>query len=228
MEPLWSPVVATGGNRSQIASGSEGPNQAKTVAIGCDQLPRRAHGKERVCHRLPPVAEVPLSVKEGSTLSRGLPRATSCVCRCIPGMGSARNHSRCMLRGPWLDCSCFGRGVAARGNGRSAAATWHQPVWYSRACTYVASGDLFLGVRRRESRGCSVRPHAKSTPARDELDGDQRASGESTCATITTYPSGSESRISSRGPGVPSPISPTLIPSATNCSRSAPRLLEYR
>jgi len=26
-----------------------------------------AHGKERVCHRLPPVAEVPLSVKEGST-----------------------------------------------------------------------------------------------------------------------------------------------------------------
>ena len=46
---------------------SETTEHAQTVAVGCDQLPRRAHGKERVCHRLPPVAEVPLSVKEGST-----------------------------------------------------------------------------------------------------------------------------------------------------------------
>jgi len=48
MEPLWSPVVATGGNRSQIASALESRNQAETVAVGCDLLPRAAHGKEGV------------------------------------------------------------------------------------------------------------------------------------------------------------------------------------
>jgi hypothetical protein len=48
MEPLWSPVVATGGNRSQIAQAREPPNQAKTVAVDCDQLPIGAHGKGRV------------------------------------------------------------------------------------------------------------------------------------------------------------------------------------
>src|SRR5262249_22193959 len=35
MEPLWSPVVATGGKRSQIAQAQNGRNQAKTVALGC-------------------------------------------------------------------------------------------------------------------------------------------------------------------------------------------------
>ena len=48
MEPLWSPVVATGGNRSQIEQAQEPPKQAKTVAVGCDQLRFRAHGKEAV------------------------------------------------------------------------------------------------------------------------------------------------------------------------------------
>jgi hypothetical protein len=46
MEPLWSPVVATGGNRSQIAAARKARNQAQTVAVGCDHLPQRAHGKE--------------------------------------------------------------------------------------------------------------------------------------------------------------------------------------
>jgi hypothetical protein len=36
MEPLWSPVVATGGNRWQIRSEQTRPKQAKTVAVGCD------------------------------------------------------------------------------------------------------------------------------------------------------------------------------------------------
>src|SRR3954447_25030245 len=40
------PRVATGGNRSQIAPTGKPRNQAKTVAVRCDQLPRRAHGKE--------------------------------------------------------------------------------------------------------------------------------------------------------------------------------------
>jgi hypothetical protein len=48
MEPLWSPVVATGGKRSQIAQTRKARNQAKTVAVGCDRLPIGAHGKEGV------------------------------------------------------------------------------------------------------------------------------------------------------------------------------------
>jgi hypothetical protein len=48
MEPLWSPVVATGGNRSQIGHVDKPPKQAKTVAVRCDRLPEGAHGKGRV------------------------------------------------------------------------------------------------------------------------------------------------------------------------------------
>jgi hypothetical protein len=45
MEPLWSPAVATNGNRWQMGGCRERLRQAKTVAGGCDQLPLRAHGK---------------------------------------------------------------------------------------------------------------------------------------------------------------------------------------
>jgi hypothetical protein len=38
MEPLWSPVVATRGNPSQIASARNRHKQAKTVAVGREQL----------------------------------------------------------------------------------------------------------------------------------------------------------------------------------------------
>src|SRR6266511_290336 len=48
MEPLWSPVVATVGNRRQIDGTSKSRKQAKTVASGCDRLPERFHGKEAV------------------------------------------------------------------------------------------------------------------------------------------------------------------------------------
>src|SRR5919201_6464788 len=65
MEPLWSPGVATDGNGSQLAPPPKAQKQAKIVAAGCHRLPRAAHGKERVCHLLPPVAAVPLSEKEG-------------------------------------------------------------------------------------------------------------------------------------------------------------------
>jgi hypothetical protein len=41
-------VVATGGNRSQIASTRKRLKQGKTVAAGCDRLPHEAHGKGRV------------------------------------------------------------------------------------------------------------------------------------------------------------------------------------
>ena len=64
MEPLWSPVVAIGGNWSQMRSLRNCANKPKTVAVGRDRLRRETHGKERVSHRLPPVAEVPLSERE--------------------------------------------------------------------------------------------------------------------------------------------------------------------
>jgi hypothetical protein len=48
MEPLWSPVVATGGNRSQMLSFENPPKQAKTVAVDCHLLPAKEHGKEGV------------------------------------------------------------------------------------------------------------------------------------------------------------------------------------
>jgi hypothetical protein len=39
MEPLWSPVVATSGNQSQVAEAQRAPKRAKTGAVGCDRLP---------------------------------------------------------------------------------------------------------------------------------------------------------------------------------------------
>src|SRR6266516_885800 len=54
LEPLWSPVVATGGNPRQIGLRQIGLlpkrlKQAKAVAAGCDQLPFGFHGKQGVC-----------------------------------------------------------------------------------------------------------------------------------------------------------------------------------
>src|SRR5215210_6921161 len=48
MEPLWSPVVATGGNWRQTGRGRNRQKQAKTVAVGCDRLRAKFHGKEGV------------------------------------------------------------------------------------------------------------------------------------------------------------------------------------
>jgi hypothetical protein len=41
-------VVATAGNRWQIGSPEKRLKHAKTVAVGCDQLPESFHGKEGV------------------------------------------------------------------------------------------------------------------------------------------------------------------------------------
>jgi hypothetical protein len=64
MEPLWSPAVATGGNAWQMRTPGKRLKEAKTVAVGCDQLP------EVFMVRVPsaPLATGcgrPLSVKEG-------------------------------------------------------------------------------------------------------------------------------------------------------------------
>jgi hypothetical protein len=48
MEPLWSRAGATGGKRWQMADTRKRLRYAKTVAVGCDRLPRESHGKEGV------------------------------------------------------------------------------------------------------------------------------------------------------------------------------------
>ena len=53
MEPLWSPAVATRGNRWQMGRPQERLTQAKTVAADCDRLRETFHGKEGVCGSSP-------------------------------------------------------------------------------------------------------------------------------------------------------------------------------
>ena len=48
MERLWSPAGATSGNRWQMPTPRKRDKQAKTVAVGCDQLPPNLDGKEGV------------------------------------------------------------------------------------------------------------------------------------------------------------------------------------
>src|SRR5918994_1988399 len=60
MEPLWSPAVATGGNRWQMRRPRKRLKEPKTLAVGCDRLPESFHGKEGV---------------EGSSPSEGLQRS---------------------------------------------------------------------------------------------------------------------------------------------------------
>src|SRR5512132_4593103 len=46
MEPLWSPVVATGGDQRQIDCARKRRDQAKSVATGCHRLREKFHGKD--------------------------------------------------------------------------------------------------------------------------------------------------------------------------------------
>jgi hypothetical protein len=48
MKPLWSPVVATSGNRRQMGGRRDGSDKLKSFAVGCDQLPESFHGKDGV------------------------------------------------------------------------------------------------------------------------------------------------------------------------------------
>jgi hypothetical protein len=71
MEPLWSPVVPTGGNQRQ----RRGPQTAKTTEIrcdGCDRLHETFHGKEGV---------------DGSSPSEGFTkRPANGLFRCLDGL----------------------------------------------------------------------------------------------------------------------------------------------
>jgi hypothetical protein len=48
MERLWSPAGASSGKHRQIGRPPKPPKQAKSVAVGCDWLPRASNGKEGV------------------------------------------------------------------------------------------------------------------------------------------------------------------------------------
>jgi hypothetical protein len=78
VEPLWSPAVATRGNRWQTARPLKRPRQAKTVAVGCDQLPESFHGKEGV---------------DGSSPSEGLHKAPANRRFCVVCGKNARTQN---------------------------------------------------------------------------------------------------------------------------------------
>jgi hypothetical protein len=48
MEHLWSPAGATSGKHRQVGRPPEPLKQAKSLAVGCDWLPRASNGKEGV------------------------------------------------------------------------------------------------------------------------------------------------------------------------------------
>ena len=64
MEHLWSPAGATGGNRWQMRHPQKPVKQADQQPVATHGNRFGAHGKEHVCHRLPPVADDPLFVRE--------------------------------------------------------------------------------------------------------------------------------------------------------------------
>src|SRR4029079_956909 len=65
MERLWSRAGATGGNRWQMGRPRKPLKQADPQPVATDGNRFAAHGKEHVCHRLPPVAKDPLLAREG-------------------------------------------------------------------------------------------------------------------------------------------------------------------
>jgi hypothetical protein len=78
MELLWSPAVATGRNRWQMERRRRRLRQAKTVAMGCDQLPESFHGKEGV---------------DGSSPSEGFAKALDTapfLCSPLPNEAASR------------------------------------------------------------------------------------------------------------------------------------------
>jgi hypothetical protein len=76
MEPLWSPVVATGGNQREIGSGRKWRKQAKPVAAGCHRLPETFHGKDGAVPAGPVIlAVIPVSSPSGEARKLGLWKA---------------------------------------------------------------------------------------------------------------------------------------------------------
>ena len=141
MEPLWSPVVATGGNRSQIRSTRKPQKQAKSVATGCHRLPEKFHGKKGVDGSSP--SESPAKARK-TTRRVWLPkrptgrRNTSAMQRKVvpadspyaPTVGYSRavrvgDH----IRSSFIDgASPLAANQASRRSNKSLAATFRSPA----------------------------------------------------------------------------------------------------
>ena len=81
MEPLWSPVVATGGNPWQMRGAEIGSNKRTSFAVSCDQLPESFHGKTpgeptATCRRWVAYAVAPRVVRESAAETGGPPPET--------------------------------------------------------------------------------------------------------------------------------------------------------
>jgi hypothetical protein len=68
MEPLWSPVVATGSNPSQIRPRQKTAETSRAVAAGCEQLPPNLDGKEGVSGSSPEEGFVKFLLTKSSRL----------------------------------------------------------------------------------------------------------------------------------------------------------------
>lgn len=134
MEPLWSPVVVTGGNGSQVGLADKGPRQAKRAAAGCDRLPLRAHGKQGV---------------DGSSPPEGLKK------RRTPALSRSGRHAPCRARWAWSRLWSFRARDAWISEGGAATRTRRRSssVNAARAApTFSALGSK--GVHGRGACGC--------------------------------------------------------------------------
>ena len=78
MERLWSPAGATSGKHRQIAPAAKPLKQAKSVAVGCNWLPRASNGKEGVDGSSPSEGRKrKIPGKRGFLLSSTAPQSTS-------------------------------------------------------------------------------------------------------------------------------------------------------
>src|SRR5438874_12237267 len=95
MEPLWSPVVATGGNQPQTDRARRRRKQAKSVATVCHQWPEKFHGKEGVDGSSPSEGSANAPQKEVFCIRAGLhSRATLTGARAEVKVRSVLNHCR--------------------------------------------------------------------------------------------------------------------------------------
>jgi hypothetical protein len=98
MEALWSPAVATAGNRWQMGGCRERLRQWQFIAVGCDRLPESFHGKEGVDGSSPSEGSAK-APQIGVFLFRISLRETQCAVGMEPFYGAfslrdARNASR--------------------------------------------------------------------------------------------------------------------------------------
>ena len=163
MEPLWSPrVVATNGNQRQIEGGPKRRKQAKTVAVGCDQLPTEFHGKEGV---------------DGS---RGAPL---CLAGRLPELASAR--AKCLEIGPPSDTTEHLRGTEVLGERGSEGCSANGLGKRLQDRLFIArrrSGDLGTGLGDRTSGSnetCGGKEVAGVAPVLSEFDDASMQSGRS-------------------------------------------------